>query len=127
MSNENTFRPDATSAIERASVPTTCQCCGREGLRRTVKMTDGTAVMWMGVGCAAKGTGVSVREINAAERNVQTVADEADRKAADDAHRVTMVRWQTHLNARCPEHRGEVFLQIQALGGMARAREGFAW
>lgn len=37
-------------------------------------MVNGDTVMWMGVGCAAKGTGVSVREINAAERTAN--ADE---------------------------------------------------
>lgn len=107
-------------------MPSTCECCGREGLKRTVKMTNGTAVMWMGVGCAAKGTGVSVREINAAEREVQSAADEEDRKTREIASRAAHARWQAHLDARCPEHRGNVFEQIRALGGMAQAREGYA-
>ncbi len=107
-------------------MPSTCECCGREDLKRTVKMTDGSAVMWMGVGCAAKGTGVSVREINAAERTAQKVADDAAYKAREAAHRVEMARWSAHLDARCPEHRGRIFEQVRALGGMALAQVGFS-
>lgn len=121
-----TFRPAATSALERASMPSTCECCGREGLERTVKMTNGVAVMWMGIGCAAKGTGVSVREINAAEKGEQDRADAEERAARDAAWRAEHARWQAHLDARCPAHKGEILLQIRALGGMALAREGYA-
>lgn len=121
-----TFRPAATSALERASMPSTCECCGREGLKRTVKMVSGDAVLWMGVGCAAKGTGVSVREINAAERAEQKTADDAERKAREIASNLEFARWQAHLNARCPEHRGSILVQIRTLGGMTLAREGFA-
>lgn len=88
-------------------------------------MTDGTSVMWMGVGCAAKGTGKSVREINAAERRAQDTADAAERKVADVARRTELARWQAHLDARCPEHRGHILEQIRALGGMRSAREGY--
>lgn len=121
-----TFRPAATTALERASMPSTCECCGREGLKRTVKMVNGTAVLWMGVGCAAKGTGVSVREVNAAERVVQKEADAVERKAQAAEHDAFMVRWHAHLDARCPAHRGAVLLQVRALGGMAAACVGFA-
>jgi len=121
-----TFRPAATTALERASMPSTCECCGREGLKRTVKMVNGAAVLWMGVGCAAKGTGVSVREVNAAERVVQKETDDVAYKAQAAEHDAYMVRWHAHLDARCPEHKGEVLLQVRALGGMSKASEGYA-
>lgn len=125
MSNATTFRPAATTALERASMPDSCQCCKRQGLKRTVKMTDGSSVMWMGVGCAAKGTGVSVREINAAERDVQRAADDVARAAAFASSHAELARWRAHLDARCPELRGKVFLQIQKLGGYAAAHAGY--
>lgn len=53
-------------------MPTTCACCGREGLQKTVKMTDGETVVWMGVGCAAKAAGGArryARELEKAEAN----------------------------------------------------------
>ena len=120
-----TFRPAATSALERASMPSTCECCGRENLKRTVKMTDGTAVLWMGVGCAAKGTGIPAKDLNKLEREAQSAFDAEQFKAREAASRAELARWQAHLDARCPEHRGNIFNQLRALGGMARAREGY--
>ncbi len=122
-----TFRPAATTALERASMPSTCGCCGREELKRTVKMTDGAAVVWMGVGCAAKGTGVSVREVNATARAAQNEADAAEAQVAEDHRRAEQARWQAHLDARSPECRGNVLAQIKALGGMTQARVGFTF
>ena len=80
-----TFRPAATTALERASMPSTCECCGREELKRTVKMISGDTVMWMGVGCAAKGTGVSVREINAALTAAKKEQAAVEKKANEAA------------------------------------------
>ena len=121
-----TFRPAATTALERASMPSTCECCGREELKRTVKMVSGDTVMWVGVGCAAKGTSVSVREINATERTAQGEADAARTIIVAAEHAAHMVRWHAHLDARCPEHRGAILLQTRALGGHAAARVGFS-
>jgi ribosome-binding protein aMBF1 (putative translation factor) len=126
--SEATYKPAATSAIERASMPTVCECCGREQLKRTVKMVSVTgSVMWMGVGCAAKGSGVSVREINQAEREKQNEYDKAQDQAKAKVRIEEQARWQAHLDSRCPEFRGQVLRQIQALGGMATARVGFSF
>lgn len=125
MNTYPTFRPAATNAFDRLNPPTTCQCCGREDLKRTIKMTDGVAVMWMGVGCAAKGTGVSTRELSKAEKEAQKAYDSAEYKAREKARIAEHARWSAHLDARCPEHKGEILLQIRALGGMAAAEHGF--
>jgi hypothetical protein len=122
------FRPAATSALERANVPTTCQCCGKEELKKTVKVisTDGTTVLWMGTGCAAKACGVGVKEFGRALKGEQDAEDTREREEADLARRAEMARWRAHLDARCPEHRGDIFRQLQALGGMKAARAGYS-
>jgi hypothetical protein len=123
--NSATYRPAATTAFERATMPTTCECCKREGLKRTVKMTNGDAVMWMGVGCAAKGTGISVQEIKRLERDAQQTADDEAAAVARAEHAAFFARWSAHLDALCPPFRGRIALQVAALGGMKAASAGF--
>lgn len=103
--------------------PTTCQHCGREDLLRTVKMTDGAAVMWLGRGCAAKAMGVGLREYDRAAKAVQDEADAAERRAREAAWKAEDARWQAFLDARAPGL--DRFSQIQALGGYAAARAAF--
>jgi ribosomal protein L37AE/L43A len=114
------LRPAATSAQERANVPTTCQCCGREGLKRTVKMTDGAAVLWLGTGCAAKAMGVGIKEYQKAADAVQSEAD----KAAQAAWRAEDARWGEFLTAAAGP--GQRFEQIARLGGGVAARARYA-
>lgn len=127
MSNTATkFRPAATSAMERANVPSVCGCCGREELKKTVKVTDGVTTMWMGTGCAAKACGVGVREFSRDLKTAQNAQDAAERAERDREHAAHMARWSAHLNARCPAFAGDIFRQVQSLGGFKAAREGFA-
>ena len=77
------FRPAATSAMERASVPSVCECCGREDLKKTVKVTNGETTLWMGTGCAAKACSMGIREFGKALGAEQT-AQEAAEKAAEE-------------------------------------------
>jgi hypothetical protein len=119
------FRPAPMSAMERFNVPTVCECCGREDLTKTVKVTDGAAVLWMGTGCAAKACGVGVREFGKAMKAEQDAQDAAERQEREAAHRAEDARWQSFLDARCPEKRGDRFSQIQALGGGTAAREAY--
>lgn len=115
------FRPCAASAFERASVPTVCGCCGREELVRTVKMTDGETVMWMGVGCAAKAMGVPARERGRAAARIQDAAEAIERAERDAKHMAELAAWSAFLlRAAGP---GERFEQIARLGGPAKARE----
>lgn len=120
------FRPAATSAMERANVPSVCECCGREDLKKTVKVTNGETTLWMGTGCAAKACGMGIREFGKALGAEQTAQEAAEKAAEEKAWREHNARWQAHLDARCPALRGDRFRQIQALGGGKAAREGFA-
>ena len=121
------LRPAATSAMERANVPTTCGCCGREGLKKTVKMTDGAACYWLGTGCAAKAMGVGIREYTAAANDVQDAADKAERESAELARRAEYAVFQAWLDGVTdPSLKGDRFRQLQAIGGMKVARERYA-
>lgn len=119
------YHPAATSALDRVDSPTTCQCCGREGLKKTVKMTDGVAVVWMGTGCAAKAMGVGVSEYQRGAKAVQKVADDAERSEREAEHRADDAAWQAHLDALVPSLHGDRFRQIQSLGGFRVARASF--
>ncbi len=110
---------------ESLTSPDTCECCGREYLKKTVKVTDGVAVMWMGVGCAAKACGVGIREARKAHKVLEDARAVAARAIRDEAHRAHMARWTAHLDARCPALKGDTFRQIEALGGYYAAHVGF--
>jgi len=119
MNNATKWRPLGTSAQERMNNPTTCGCCGREGLKKTVKMGADGAVVWMGTGCAAKAAGVGISEFKvqlAAADDAVLVAERAAWKAGDDA-------WQGFLDLSAPGL--DRFDQIQKLGGMKAARAAF--
>ena len=119
------FRPAATNAFDRLNNPTTCSCCGRENLKKTVKMTDGVAIAWMGTGCAAKAMGVGIKVYTAQAKQVQDAADDAERRARDVERLAQDAKWQAYLDARAPQLRGERFRQIEALGGYAKANAAF--
>lgn len=119
------FRPAATNAFDRTNNPTTCQCCGREDLKKTVKMTDGNAIVWMGTGCAAKAMGVGIKVYTAEARAVQKTADDAEALAREAERKAWDARWQAFLDARAPQLRGDRFLQIEALGGYSKANAEF--
>lgn len=113
------FWPAATDAFERMNNPATCQHCGREDLLRTVKMTDGVAVMWMGRGCAAKAMGVGLKEYTKAAKVVQDAWDKVERAKQEAAHREADNAWQAFLDGAAGP--GERFHQIERLGGYAAA------
>lgn len=92
------FRPVHLSAFERFNVPSTCGCCGREGLKKTVKVSNGAATMFMGTGCAAKACKLSTDGFKAAQA-----------KAAANAH-------HAFLNILCPEFAGESAKQVALIG-----------
>ena len=79
----------ATLALgESLSSPTVCECCGREELKKTIKLNKryGGSV-WFGVGCAAKAMSLKTSEVEKA-RKVQVKAEESlqedfKRKALD--------------------------------------------
>lgn len=119
------LRPAPMNALDRVSGgPTTCQHCGREDLLRTVKMTDGAAVMWLGRGCAAKAMGVGLREFGRAQKAVQDEADAAERRAREAERQAEYNAFQAWLDATVAP-KGDRFRQLEALGGYAAANAAY--
>ncbi len=128
------FRPAPMNAFERLSSPTECQHCGRVELRRTVKVTDGTAVLWLGTGCAAKAMGVGLTEYRREAKAVQDAAEAAEQDARAAADRVKHAEWVAFLDRVSPpvtivtdygSRQTGIFEQVKALGGMTAARAMF--
>lgn len=63
---------------------TTCECCGRSGLKKTVVLTDGEREVRYGTECAARALKVSKREV---ESGVRTAAADAARVRQTEINR----------------------------------------
>lgn len=96
---QKNFRPIGLSAFERFNLPSTCGCCGREGLKKTVKMTDGTTIVFMGTGCAQKAMDIDPDNFKAAQKRTQL---RWDRGGA----------YRAFLDAICPAFAGSEEKQI---------------
>lgn len=92
------FHPAHLSAFERFNMPTTCGCCGREGLKKTVKVTDGTRVLFMGTGCAMKACRMG-------EKSFAKAQAEASAK-----------RYNDNLDRLCPDFAGSYMKQMALVG-----------
>jgi hypothetical protein len=105
---------------------TTCDCCGRSNLKSTVALSiDEADPVYFGVACAAHALKRTAKEVRAESRKAddEKAAAVAAVKAA--ASRAEFARWTSHLDARAPSLRGNVFKQIESLGGFAAASVGF--
>lgn len=111
---------------ESLSSPTVCDHCGREELKRTVKLINPEGrVVWFGAGCAANAMGVGIKVVNAAKREAEAERAEADRIERAASSRAEFAQWQAFLDRQVPALRGDTFRQIESLGGGARARTLF--
>lgn len=97
------FRPVGMSAFERFNMPSTCGCCGREGLKKTVKMTDGAAIVFMGTGCAANAMNIDPDNFKRHQRAAQ------ERWDRSGEHRA-------FLDAACPQFAGNEAKQTAMVG-----------
>jgi hypothetical protein len=108
-----------------------CECCGREELKKTVKLSGPSGVVRYGTGCAARALGLTGTEVTRRATSAQKAADEAAAAERAAAGRASQARWEAHLIARTGglyryDRSPDVFGMIAALGGMKAAREGFA-
>lgn len=92
------FRPAPVSAFERFNMPSTCGCCGRQGLKKTVKVTNGETTMFMGTGCALKACRMS---------------DKAWQKAQAE---LEAKKYNRFLDIVCPEFTGQWIKQMALVG-----------
>lgn len=116
------WTPAGTSAQERLNNPSECGCCGRQGLKKTIKMraVGGASILWMGVGCAAKAAVLGVKQLQEAA----ALADDAIMLAERCAGRSADAAWQAFLDSRTTVGLDR-FTQIQKLGGYKAAKAAF--
>lgn len=107
---------------------TTCDCCGRRGLKSTVVLNfsfkGSDAVVYYGIDCAARALGRSAKEIRKGTRAADDTKAKAEAVARAKAHAAYMAAWTTFL-AVCAPGGHDVFTRIEALGGMKAARAAF--
>ncbi len=124
MTEPRTYTPAGMTAQERLNTPTECGCCGRQGLKRTVKMvaSDG-GIVWLGSTCAARAMGIGeaqfARHTREADRAVASAAAEA-RRAAAAAEDALFDAYLVATTGRTDRRE-----QIDALGGFAAARAAY--
>lgn len=63
---------------------TECECCGRDGLKKTVALDKDGVVVYFGTECAAKATGRSVKDV---EKDIRSAAKLAREEASREANR----------------------------------------
>lgn len=108
---------------------TTCECCGRTDLKRTVIMrtldADGNQIAqsFFGTTCAAKASGRKLSEIKAEAAEGDQAAREAEERARRARARELDAEWQAWLDAHsdAPDR----LSQIEDLGGWAAAHRAF--
>lgn len=105
---------------------TTCDCCGRKGLKSTValELAEATDPVYYGVTCAAKALRMPAREVKASASHADRERAEQERRARNAAADAAAAPWFAFLAA---EGKGDdTFRRIESLGGYAAARALFA-
>lgn len=99
-----------------------CDCCGRTELKSTVALqpTDGGEPVYFGVTCAARALKCGVKEVKSELRAQEKRADAEKAAAARARSKEACAQWFAFLNRAAGP--GEVFDQIQRLGGIKAAR-----
>jgi hypothetical protein len=111
---------------------TTCDCCGRENLKKTVALAaldaDGNEIgtVYYGVDCAAKAEGLPAKLIRKEAETADRAKGEAKRREARDRRDAEDAQWFAWLDARAPHLIGDRLLQIEALGGYGAASAAYA-
>lgn len=104
---------------------TSCDCCGRTGLKSTVALLLGDAAdpVYYGVTCAARALKSTAKEVRKGTRAADDAIAAARLEAQLAESRAHDALWQAYLDAAAGP--GERFHQIERLGGFGPARDGF--
>jgi len=110
---------------------TTCDCCGRANLKSTVGLSidDGDPV-YFGVVCAAKalrsrGLAVTTRMVRLATAGADAAARDIAAAERAKVQKAERARWFAWLDVQAPSLRGDVFRQIESLGGFVKANAAY--
>ena len=108
---------------------TTCDCCGRINLKRTVVLgvmdCDGTVTdeVHYGTECAAQALRWSAADVRKQAKVAVDAARKAEEAKRDAARKEVGDRWYAWLNAKMPGV--EICRALQMLGGFGKARAMF--
>ena len=102
---------------------TTCDCCGRTGLKSTVaiEMHDDADPVYYGVTCAAHALKTTAKEVRYEAKRADTLKREKEAAERREARNKAVASWQAWLNVQAPSLAGDTFLQLESLGGYGPA------
>ena len=102
---------------------TTCDCCGRTGLKSTVaiEMHDDADPVYYGVTCAAHALKTTAKEVRYEAKRADTLKREKEAAERAAKHDKFMASWSAWLDSQVPALVGHIFLQIESLGGSKQA------
>lgn len=104
---------------------TTCDCCGRTGLKSTVviEMHDGSEPVYYGVTCAAHALKTTAKAVRYEAKRADTLKHEKESAERQEEHNKAMAGWHAWLNSQVPSLAGHIFLQLERLGGYGPAHK----
>jgi hypothetical protein len=124
----NGFRFAELARGESLCSPETCDCCGREGLKKTIKLISPEGrVVWFGTGCAARAMSCKPLVVRKAREEQIDADTQAIRRARFLAEFEEDARFGAFLDAaapdvpKCWDGKSNRIAQIGALGGWKAA------
>lgn len=106
---------------------TTCDCCGRTGLKNTVviEMHDDAEPLYYGVTCAARALKTTAKEVRYEAKRADTLKREKEAAERQEERNKATAAWSAWLDSQVPSLAGHIFLQIERLGGYGPAHERY--
>lgn len=98
----------------------TCDCCGREGLKRVIALSEEGVVSYYGTTCASHLLKIPAKDVTKAAKSAQDEKDAAARRARQAERDAEYAAWTSFLFSATGID--DVALAIQALGGYSAAR-----
>ena len=103
----------------------TCDCCGREDLKRAVALENGDgAVVYFGTSCAAQALQWTDKAVTAAAKKAHAEALEAAAAARRVQADLEFAAWRNWLGARTGGT--DIVAMVAQLGGWRAARAAYA-
>lgn len=102
---------------------TTCGCCGRVNLKRTVALSfDDADATYYGTTCAAHALRMPAAEVKRAAKAADDAREAEEQKARKAAFDAEFKAFRDKIDRLVPQLRGNYFRQLETLGGLRAAR-----
>lgn len=121
---------EVTKVLGTTDEVTTCDCCGRQGLKKTVALLlpGSDSPVFYGVTCAAVAQRRTIKEIRTEAREADLAKARAAQLEREAASRIEHARWRAFLetaSSTLPRRSAEIVDMIEALGGYRIARDAY--